>query len=290
MNFTHLLQKHDLPVDLIETVTNSVDIMGGTSHFSGGLCLRWNRNTKSIFSIKCQSDFKTEKLVIPADLEFWTINGGPLTTPSDECYRNARIATFMGRRIIQTFAPQALENKSGEQYLTNLSADVWRAIRDLVPESISGAEFIDIYGDLNSIDIVVDPNQTYQLRLATEHPIYENERTNKFVRFLELAHLNPNARKSFLIAAGELMIQNHFSYDHRYDLGNKESDLIVKLARDTGKQTGIYGAKLSGDGDSTTVALLCDRIQNSDIEAAIQTIAEKYEEETGYNPQITSGK
>ncbi len=267
----------------------SLDIVGGTSHFSGGLCLRWSLETKTLTAISCQGNFDTQEIEIPEGIEFWGVDAGPLVNSTEAIYHQARIATLMGRKIIINLAPEVLENEMGERHLANMGADAWRAIRDLIPESISGALYLESHGPLEEDDAVIDPDTRYRVRLATEHPIYENERAQKFVRFMELLNsksLHPDARYFFMGAAGELMIQSHFSYDHRCNLGNKESDLLVRLAREMGKYEGIFGAKLSGNGDSTRVAILCDRKQNTEVDLSIDTIVAKYKRQMGKKPEI----
>jgi L-arabinokinase len=182
-----------------------------------------------------------------------------------------------------------MRGPDGNFYLVNLGSDIWRGIREQIPEQMSGREFLDRYQSHDDTTTIVDPDETYLVRLATEHPVYETDRTRRFAALLRAAQENPNAREPVLRLAGELMIQSHFSYDHRCKLSSPETDLLVKLAREAGPQQGIYGAKITGGGAGGTVAILADRRQNPDLESTLEAICAAYESESGRRPQLLRG-
>ena len=56
-------------------------------------------------------------------------------------------------------------------------------------------------------------------------------------------------------ALGELMYESHASYG-ACGLGSGGTDLLVKLVRESGLATGLYGAKITGGGSGGVVAVL----------------------------------
>ena len=82
----------------------------------------------------------------------------------------------MGLKIIQ------LESggKLLENYLCQMSAAEFAEYRPLIPETLTGAEYTDLYGLLPDIITRVNPAETYHPRACAEHPITENERVKEF--------------------------------------------------------------------------------------------------------------
>ena len=122
----------------------------------------------------------------------------------------------------------------------------------------------------------VDPEQIYAVRQPAAHPIYEHFRVCLYARLLTGDALQ-NA-----VQLGELMYQSHASYS-ACGLGSEGTDLLVSLARQVGQ--GIYGAKITGGGSGGTVAVL----GRHDAEPALQSIAQQYRDQTGYQPYIFRG-
>jgi L-arabinokinase len=201
----------------------------------------------------------------------------------------ARCASYMGRRMLIDLVPEAMHGPDGEFYLANLGSDIWRSLREQIPEKQSGAEFLQRYDSHLDTLTTPDSETVYQVRLATEHPVYEADRTSRFAQLLRAARENPHAREALLRAAGELMIQSHFSYDHRCQLSSPETDVMIRLVREAGPRQGLYGAKVTAGGAGGTVAVLVDRQVNSDVESTLQSICDSYQAETGNRPQLLSG-
>ena len=63
------------------------------------------------------------------------------------------------------------------------------------------------------------------------------------------------------------------------------TDLLVEMVKQSGAENGLYGAKITGGGSGGTVAVLGRKGAGE----AVKTIAEKYVEKTGREPQIFSG-
>ena len=241
-----------------------------------------------LLRLKCQPDLVQGHSEPPVGIEFWGLDSGIKHRNGSGAYSVARCATWMGAALLAEQVPAALRGPDGRSYPANLTPDLWRALRPQIPQSLSGADFLRAHQHTDDVT-EVEPDRVYRVRLAVEHPIYEADRVARFVALLEAIKANPAARQVLCRAAGELMVQSHFSYGHRCDLGSDATDLLVELAREKGPRGGIYGAKITGGGAGGTVALLCDRTRNPDLEGTLNDIAARYAERTGIQPTIFSG-
>ena len=79
-----------------------------------------------------------------------------------------------------------------------------------------------------------------------------------------------------LIEMGELMYASHESYS-ACGLGSDGTDLLVKLVRDRGPASGLFGAKITGGGSGGTVAIF----GRAEAAPVIQEIAHAYTERCG---------
>lgn len=197
-------------------------------------------------------------------------------------YRRVRVATFMGRRIL--FGPGAAA--AGEPYLATLTPKQYRSARDELPLTMLGADFLHTYGETGDPVTEIDPQQAYRVRGCTEHAIYENHRTVRFIELLRKAPDQP-ARDLYrtLRRAGRLMYSSHWSYTFRCGLGHPDVSMIVKLAREAGPDRGVYGAKITGGGTGGTVAVLAT---TAGI-ATVHEIAGEYAKRTGRSPMVFTG-
>ena len=160
-----------------------------------------------------------------------------------------------------------------ENYLCKMSPDEFAVYRDMIPQTLTGREYHDLYGRLPDTVTRVDPSETYHPRACAEHPILENERVGRFFNIMQVTCLRqkeirdqfaeapaPGARSPqfemhAVTEAGRLMYQSHASYSDRLDLGSPETDLLVDLVRERGPEYGLYGAKITGGGSGGTVAI-----------------------------------
>jgi L-arabinokinase len=242
-----------------------------------------------LLQLLCQPHQVLPFVSLPPDVEIFGINSNVKHSVGGGAYGQARCATFMGRRILRDMVPQAMRGGDGELYLANLSSDVWRALRSNIPEKMRGCDFLARYQSHDDPATTVEREIEYSLRLATEHPIYEADRVRRFIALLRTVKQNDAARNELLGSAGDLMIQSHFSYDHRCNLGSTETDLLVSLLRERCASKGILGAKITGGGAGGTVAVLADRRRNNNVEATLQTVMHEYSQRTGYEPQLLHG-
>ncbi len=196
-------------------------------------------------------------------------------------YAAARVSAFMGLTLILK-ARQARGLPAGERdrYLCNLTPRRYVAeFRGLLPEAVTGAEFLDVHGPTADPVTTIDPRATYRVRAGTDHPVFENARVQAFIECMDRAHAGD---RTALVEAGGLMYASHFSYGWNCGLGCAETDLIVRLVQQRGPEKGLYGAKITGGGSGGTVAVLAD----VDAEDAVRAVAADYTAETGLRPDI----
>ena len=118
----------------------------------------------------------------------------------------------------------------------------------------------------------------YKVRAATAHPIYVQDRVEKFAELLAAP-----ASEEQLIKLGQIMYQAHDSYSMN-GLGSDGTDLLVDLVKQAGPQAGLYGAKISGGGSGGTVVIL----GRADAEPAVQDLMQRYATECQREPELFS--
>ena len=245
----------------------------------------------ALLALLCQPAEVQGTVALPPELAVWGIDSGIRHAVSGADYGSVRVGAFMGRRILQERADVA--------YLVQLSPSQWeQQFRQHIPVAISGAAFLQQYGETGDTVTRIDPAHTYAVRQPTAHPIYEHHRVQVFRALLEAQDerrkmedeksdvaivRRPSSVVQRFMLLGELMFQSHASYS-ACGLGSGGTDLLVELVR-AERENGLYGAKITGGGSGGTVAVL----GRSDAGAAIQRVAERYAEATGHTPLVLAG-
>ena len=228
----------------------------------------------SLLSLLCQPADLQPFVTIPADLEFWGLDSGVKHSVGGSDYRSVRTGAFMAQRIM------AAAGSGPAFYLANVSpATFERDFAPILPEEMSGVEFIKRYTSTIDPVTAIEPNRVYKIRQPAAHPIYEHDRVQMFRQLLQAP---PNEKQRMQL--GELMYASHRSYT-ACGLGSSGTDRLVDLVQSTGPAHGLYGARISGGGSGGTVVILGRR----DAAPAIEQIAGAYEKATGYRPYIFSG-
>jgi L-arabinokinase len=169
------------------------------------------------------------------------VESGVFRSIADPKYQQVRIASLMGREIIN----QHIKNASFNGYFNTANqienlcdislSDFNRRFRQVLPIMISGSDFLAKYGaslaidsELNPIDI--DLNFTYPVQACTAHPIEEHRRVQVFEQILQSIHdtTGSQAQQSKMPLLTELMLQSHVSYSH-CGLGTLETDELVDI-------------------------------------------------------------
>ncbi len=243
-----------------------------------------------LLALLCQPGELKGTVMLPAELAIWGIDSGIRHAVTGVDYGAVRTAAFMGYRIIAELAGLKAEELSPGRvkiddhrwngYLANLSPQEFeRSFAAHLPQEMSGAEFLANYQGITDTVTDVVPDRRYPVFQATRHPIYEHARVSEFAALLD--HERPLVRAERL---GELMYESHESYS-ACGLGSEGTDQLVRLVRQAGPESGLFGAKITGGGSGGTVAVLGRR----DAGTVVGRIARQYAEQTGHQALIISG-
>ena len=228
----------------------------------------------ALLALLCQPAELQSPIRVPDDITFWGMDSGERHAVGGADYGSVRAGTFMGRHLIS-------ERPGGwTDYLVDISPSTFeREFREWLPDEMSGAEFLARYSTSPDTVTRVEPSRTYKIRQPTTHPIHEHHRVRLFQQLL----LAPSSEERRVLL-GELMYQSHASYS-ACGLDSHGTNLIVDLVRAEGPVAGLYGARVTGGGCGGTVAI----IGRSDASSAIDRVATRFEQVTGYRPFIFSG-
>lgn len=274
----------------------------------------------ALLALRCQPHDLLGNQQVPPGWRFVGIDSRVKHSVGGSRYTHARVGAFMGLKVIQ------LESggKLLDNYLCKMKPEEFAQYRNLIPETITGAEYHELYGRLPDVVTRVDPAATYHPRACAEHPILENERVSTFYALMHIASLRAEEEQAIaerqmrataealqsesgaetrplplmpapvrgdiqlLRQAGEMMVASHASYGERLNLGSPETDLLVQLTQECGPERGLYGARITGGGAGGTVAVLCAD-DSPDVENALVEVCQAYQQRTGITPQAIVG-
>ncbi|MDF2869826.1 MAG: galactokinase [Anaerocolumna sp.] len=112
-------------------------------------------------------------------------------------------------------------------------------------------------------DIIGDPVRTQRAK----HAVYENQRTVKAVKALEVGNIT---------LFGELMNASHVSLRDDYEVTGIELDTLVEASW---AQEGVIGARMTGAGfGGCTVSI----VENANVDTYIENVGKIYEDKIGY--------
>lgn len=230
-----------------------------------------------LLPIICQPDLVQNPVKIPEGIHFIGIDSGVKHEVGGASYGEVRTAAFMGYSMIANAIQDSEQSDlpySG--YLSNISISELNNKFLSVLHDINGEKFLEQYKKIIDPISTIDPNYFYRVIPCTKHPIEENFRVNLFLAFIK--QCNQENIEELLPLMGELMYQSHESYN-ACGLGNKNTDRIVQIAKEFGKNKGIYGAKITGGGSGGTVCLMV--YGNNGLNAA-KEIFKQYQSESKF--------
>lgn len=241
-----------------------------------------------LLPVRCQPCTPGDPLALPAGLAVWGIVAGP----EGDGYARARIGAAIGYRMIAEAAdlPVRVAENGYMQvvdgrwrgYLANIGpAEYRRSYSVLLPARIDGAAFLACYGGSADPTFPVDPAQIYPVRAAATHAIAEHFRARSFAALLAAAR-DPALADETALLLGELLYQSHAD-SVACGLTAPGAERLVELVRDAGVAQGLYGARVSGGGNSVVV------LGRAEAGAAVAALAERYVAATGETAQVLSG-
>ncbi len=211
-----------------------------------------------LLQLRCQPGTIEGHLEVPAGYRFYGIDSGISHAVSGADYGTVRTAAFMGLCILVTETPWR------GRYLADLTPAEFSQFARTLPEEMNGAEFLERYGGISDTATVVHPDRRYPVRRASEHPVGEQARVDRFARLLSTLAHHPDAANEL----GQLMYASHQSYS-ACGLGSTGTDAIVERIRAAGPERGVFGAKITGGGSGGTVAIFA----TSNAETVVRDIA-----------------
>jgi len=227
-----------------------------------------------LLALLCQPADLQPSVPVPSDIEFWGLDSGERHAVGGSDYGAVRTGAFMGLRILNHHARVPLD------YLANIApVEFERELAPLLPEEISGDDFLARYGGTTDSVTEVKPDRRYRVRAPASHPVYERQRAETFRQLLR-----EETDEERRVRLGSLMYESHAGYV-ACGLGSPGTDRLVALVRQEGPAAGLYGARITGGGSGGTVAV----IGRKDAAAAIARVADTYERATGYRPHVFAG-
>jgi L-arabinokinase len=229
-----------------------------------------------LLRLRCQPGTIEGYVDIPAGYRFYGIDSGISHAVAGADYGTVRTAAFMGYRMIAAAAGLhavregsrvRVDDPRWRGYLANLTGPELAALGGLLPEEMSGAEFLERYDGTTDTATRVHAERRYPVRRATEHPVREHARVLRFAELLGALAREPRAA----LELGRLMYESHESYG-ACGLGSDGTDRLVELVAAAGPEHGLFGAKITGGGSGGTVAVLA----TSDAEALVRDLAARY--------------
>ena len=190
--------------------------------------------TGSILPVLCRPASAGAAVPLPPGVE---LVGWPTGVPHDVSgapYARARIAAFMGKRIVEDAAARSWS------WISEMPPEAVAAL----PETVRGADFVDRWGEAPDRLTPVDLDETYPVRAATSFGIDEHGRSERALTVL---------RSGSVSALGPLMAASHAGYA-AMGLGHSAADAITDEAVSL---HGVLGARASGGGTGGTVVVLC---------------------------------
>lgn len=225
--------------------------------------------------LRCQPHELLNQMSLPAGLQWSGINSGITLAQRESRYRDVRIASFMGRRILFQQALKTETESPFGGYLCNVEPDEWeKKYRKSVLAKITGESFVERWQTHEDPATIIDNAKRYAPRPVTEHHILEQQRSYRLVEILSKASANDRQAAT---EAGQIMFESHASLSDRCNLGCREVDLLVDLVKGQGAEKGLYGARVSGWGSGGTIAVLAA----AGTEDLLRNLARQYRDRTG---------
>ena len=243
---------------------------------------------ESLLQIRCQPGEVLGILPLPQDMTLAAVDAGFRLPIYRERGAYNRACSVIGKYLIDRILLHSggVFSDPTSGYLASISPNEYvRRFRNELPVKLRGRELESWYGLPEDLDFEVKSDQVYKVRSRTEHHIYENDRTYRFME--RLARVRRTGERDALVEAGELMYASHWSYGQRCGMGSIETDVLVNLIRERGPSQGLFGAKVTGGGCGGTVAVLMSR--NATALEALRSVCTLYAERTGRHPTVLTG-
>ena len=140
----------------------------------------------SLLQIRTQPETLLGTLPLAKGVQVVGIASGVRLLIRHQRYTDNRTSSLMGQYIIERIIETSGE--TGDPTTGTLAAvapnEYVRRFRDHLPVKLKGRDFINAFGQPASLDAIVRPDSIYKVRSRTEHHVYENDRTHRFLERL----------------------------------------------------------------------------------------------------------
>ncbi len=266
--------------------TANLEIVGAQAGLVDHVPCLWGE-ADALLQVRCQPDDVLGTVSLPPDVRIVAVETGFRLPLFRQRYADNRTASLLGKFVIDGLLRQsgAVGDPTGG-YLANIAPSEYvRRFRNELPVKRRGRDFVAEFGQLDGLDVTLDPERIYKIRSRTEHHIYENDRTHRFME--RLSRVRRTGERDALVEAGELLYASHWSYGQRCGMGSIETDVLVNLVRQQGPARGLYGAKITGGGCGGSLAVLMSR--QPAAMAALEEACATYASRTGKRATILAG-
>jgi L-arabinokinase len=190
----------------------------------------------ALLPILCRPASPWAAVTLPPSLEIVGWPSGAAHDVSGAPYRGARAAAFMGKRMVEE------SERRSWSWVSELPAP---AVTRL-PEEISGAEFLERWGDAGDGFTAAHAEVMYPVRASALFGVEEHARSGAALAAL---------RRGEPEQLGALLSASHAGYE-AIGLGHPAATATVEAALAT---PGVHGARASGGGCGGTVVVICER-------------------------------
>lgn len=245
-----------------------------------------------LLPILCQPCLPAALVKLPAGISLWGIDSMVSRSTTGVAYETARAAAFIGYKLIcqherievvqeEVCGIPRFADSRWNGYLSNFAPSEFRSRYErLLPESLSGREFLERSEEHVDPFTVIDLDREYPVRAAVRYATEENFRVQMFHTLLKAASFNGS--QSLLPLLGEILGQSHAAYAE-CGLGSEPCDELRLRAL----KAGFPGAKMTGGGAGGVVAILGR--SGNESRRAVHDIAQQYCADRGAMPYIFDG-
>ncbi len=225
-----------------------------------------------LLAMRCQPLELLKMITLPHSVQFLSIDTKYRQEACDLLLLKSRVSAFIGQEIIFSHLEKQQKPNPYKGYLCNITPSEWEeTFKQIVPEQISGKDFMETYDSHQDMAELIDPDTLYPVREHTAFPIYENDRVLQFIKAFD--SINSGHTKEALMDAGDLLFESHDSFRNLYDLGSEKTDYVISLIKEMGPANGFYGARLTSESCGGTVLILTE---NQNVDETIENLAAKF--------------
>jgi len=241
---------------------------------------------RMLVPVLCQPCVPQPLIRLPDDLRLWAVVLGPASHGVQR--ETAHAAAFMAYKLICDWESVPVEIDEASQisrwtdwrwngYLANVTPSLFRSNYERrLPESLTGDEYLRDGQTHVDPFTEVKPELRYRIRANARFVVEESQRARLFAGLMGAG--------SGFEEMGELMYQSHYGYSE-CGLGCEAADYLVSLVCEEGAASGLFGAKITGNGAGGVVVVL----GRSDAEFVFHRVLQRYSGFLGRKPQVLEG-